>query len=127
MARTARYTIADLEALPYDEWNRYELIDGEILVTTAPDWHHQLACSHTWLQLHQWSSVRNAGLALINPGVVFAVDQSVIPDIVWVRRERQAEVLDPGGRVRAAPDLIVEVLSPGSENQERDRERPAAQ
>ena len=32
---TRRWTVADLEGLP-DDGNRYEIIDGELHVTTAP-------------------------------------------------------------------------------------------
>src|SRR5262249_11381659 len=123
MARTARYTITDLEALPYDEMHRYELLDGELYVSPAPHWHHQLACTRTSSRLDRWSSEADAGITLINPGVVFAMDQSVIPDVIWIRREREVEVLDPEGRIRGAPDLIVEVLSPGGGNAEGDRGR----
>ncbi len=40
MATTARrWTLADLEGLP-DDGNRYEIIDGELHVTTVPHvWH----------------------------------------------------------------------------------------
>jgi Uma2 family endonuclease len=52
--------------------------------------------------------------------LVFADDDDVIPDIVWISRERLRRVLE-GGRLRAAPELVVEVLSPGSHNARRDR------
>src|SRR6266496_3222769 len=36
------FSVADLEAMP-DDGRRYELIDGELLVTPAPGWAHQEA------------------------------------------------------------------------------------
>ena len=39
-SRTKRWTVADVDALPYDEWHRYEIIDGELFVSTAP--HYEL-------------------------------------------------------------------------------------
>ena len=45
-----------------------------------------------------------------------------MPHLVWVRRDRLATVLDDDGKLYAAPDLIVEVLSPGTTNERRDRE-----
>ena len=34
------FTVADLEAMP-DDGNRYELIDGMLIVSPAPGWEHQ--------------------------------------------------------------------------------------
>jgi Uma2 family endonuclease len=34
------FTVDDLEAMP-DDGHRYELIDGVLIVTPAPGWHHQ--------------------------------------------------------------------------------------
>lgn len=45
----------------------------------------------------------------------------MVPDLVWISRARFANIWDEGGHMRAAPDLAVEVLSPGSENERRDR------
>jgi Uma2 family endonuclease len=54
--------------------------------------------------------------------VIFAEDDDVAPDVVWVSKERLATALDADGKLHAAPDLAVEVLSPGSQNERRDRE-----
>ena len=37
-----QWTVTDLRDLP-DDGNRYEIIDGELLVTPAPAWVHQIA------------------------------------------------------------------------------------
>src|SRR5205085_12049414 len=56
------------------------------------------------------------------PGLIFAEDNDVAPDIVWISRERLDAALQPDGRLHAAPELVVEVLSPGITNERRDRE-----
>jgi Uma2 family endonuclease len=61
-------------------------------------------------------------VALFAPGVIFAEDDNVAPDVVWVSRERLEAITDEQGHLRAAPELVVEVLSPGSTNERRDRE-----
>jgi Uma2 family endonuclease len=106
---------------PLDD-TRYELIDGELHVSSQPSRQHQQAGANTWRVLEDWSRSRDAGMTVIAPGVIFSEHEAVAPDVVWVSRERFDEVLDPDGRLRAAPDLMVEVLSPGSTNIRRDRE-----
>src|SRR5207247_9087006 len=56
------------------------------------------------------------------PGVMFAEDDDVVPDVVWVSQARRAAALSAEGHLHAAPELVVEVLSPGSANERRDRE-----
>jgi Uma2 family endonuclease len=44
------------------------------------------------------------------------------PDVVWISRERLAVTLDQTGHLHTAPELVVEVLSPGRTKERRDRE-----
>jgi Uma2 family endonuclease len=62
------------------------------------------------------------GLLLPGSGVIFAEDQAVIPDLVWVSRERFSRVIGRDGKLHRSPDLVIEILSPGPQNEERDRE-----
>jgi Uma2 family endonuclease len=41
---------------------------------------------------------------------------------MWIRKERLAILLNESGHLTGAPDLVVEVLSAGGENERRDRE-----
>jgi Uma2 family endonuclease len=116
-----RWTSADLETLPDDE-KRYEIIDGELYVSRQPHWHHQTTCGRLFALLDSWSLTTELGEASLAPGVIFADDNDVAPDVVWVSTERLEMALDDGGKLRAAPELAVEVLSPGSLNDRRDRE-----
>jgi Uma2 family endonuclease len=72
--------------------------------------------------LQEWSDQHGAGVALIAPGLVFAEDDDVAPDVVWVGGERLAGMLDQAGHLTKAPELVVEVLSPGKANERRDRQ-----
>ena len=116
-----RWTTSDLELLP-DNGNRYEIIDGELFVTKAPHWKHQLTCVRIAAALDAWSQFSKLGQAAINPGIIFSDTDNVIPDVVWASNERLAVLLDNAGHLTAAPELVVEVLSPATENQRRDRE-----
>jgi Uma2 family endonuclease len=42
---------------------------------------------------------------------------------VWISRERARRCVDAAGHFRGAPELVVEVLSFGAENERRDREK----
>ncbi len=116
-----RWTSKDLELLP-DDGKRYEIIDGELYVSKQPHLDHQLVCSRVWELLQLWSRQTKAGIAIFAPGVIFADDDDVAPDVVWISRERFAIARQPDGKLHSAPELVVEVLSPGTTNAARDRE-----
>ncbi len=121
MSQSLRWTSADLELLP-DDGKRYEIIDGELYVSKQPHWYHQIVCTVLSSPLLRWSLDTGAGVVNGAPGVIFADDDDVAPDLVWVSKERLATVLAPDGKLHAAPDLVVEVLSPGTTNERRDRD-----
>ena len=116
-----RWTIADLDLLP-DNGTRYEIIDGELFMTRAPRWSHQKAANNICAALNRWSDETKLGEATTAPGIIFSQADNVIPDVVWASNERLAALLDQAEHLTGAPELVVEVLSPGEENERRDRE-----
>ena len=116
-----RWTTADLELMP-DNGNRYEIVDGELFVTRAPHWVHQKAAGKICTELTLWSRQTGLGEAVTAPGIIFTDADNVIPDVVWISNERLADVLDDAGHLTAAPELVVEVLSSGEQNERRDRQ-----
>jgi len=116
-----RWTVADLEVLPEDG-RRYEIIDGELFVTRAPHWKHQNVSVKIGMALEGWSVQSGLGEAAVNPGLVFSEIDSVIPDMVWASHERLDTMLDEAGNLIAAPELVVEILSPGEKNERRDKD-----
>jgi len=122
-----QFTVSDLENFP-DDGSRYEVIDGELYVTTAPHFEHQSALDEISFAFRAWHHATGRGWPVSGAGVIFAVHSGVIPDLVWVSDERLRLVtINPttgqrDGKLYAAPDLVVGVLSPGRENEERDRE-----
>jgi Uma2 family endonuclease len=116
-----RWTTADLELLPNDG-KHYEIINGDLFVTRAPDWKHQNVADNVCTELKIWSRKTGLGDAATSPGIIFTDADNVIPDVVWASNERLAEILDEAGYLTGAPELVVEVLSPGAEQERRDRE-----
>ena len=55
MVAKFRWKSSDLELLPEDG-KRYEIVDGELLVTHAPHWGHQRTCGRLFSALDNWSN-----------------------------------------------------------------------
>jgi Uma2 family endonuclease len=121
-----RWTVADLDALPEKEagWRlRYEIIDGELFVSRAPGDDHQYAAAQFTGELVVWNRATRAGEVMIGPGVIFSISDAVEPDVIWVSHERLARFEEADRHLHGAPELVVEVLSPGAANRRRDLER----
>lgn len=118
-----KFTIFDIEALAsQNDEKKYEIIDGELFMTRAPHIAHQDASGNVYFALQGWSKTVGTGKAFLTPGIVFSQIDSVIPDVIWISHGRLAILLDESGHLTGAPELIVEVLSPGTRNEMRDRE-----
>lgn len=117
-----RYTSSDLELLPDIEGTRYEIIDGDLHVSRQVTWDHQHAADEAYRVLQNWSDESRLGYARTAPGLVFAADDDVIPDVVWISRARLRIALDEKRHLQTAPELVIEVLSLGTTNERRDRE-----
>jgi Uma2 family endonuclease len=113
MATTStRLTYADLVAMPEDG-KRHELIDGEHFVTPSPTLRHQLVLGHLHLDLAGYVEANGLGQAFFAPLDVILSDHDVVePDLLFVSTERLERIGRP--YVHAAPDLVVEVLSPAT-------------
>ena len=120
-AERVHWTIADLELLP-ENGTRYEIIDGELFMTGAPQWSHQQVAVNICTELNRTPETVAVGRAVTTPGIIFSEADNVIPDVVWASYDRLAVLLDQAEHLVGAPELIVEVLSPGAENERRDRE-----
>jgi Uma2 family endonuclease len=116
-----RWTSADLELFP-ENGKRYEIIDGELFVTRAPHWQHQRTCGNLHHALHSWSKSTGLGYVAMGAGVILGDNDDVIPDVVWVSKDRYHALIDQAGHLLGAPELVIEVLSAGKEQERRDRQ-----
>ncbi|WOB43916.1 Uma2 family endonuclease [Thermoleptolyngbya oregonensis NK1-22] len=123
VADSLKWTTRDLEVMPDDGgWKRYEIVDGELYVTDAPHIRHQGAANRISTRLEVWSDETGLGHAYQTPGLVFTPTDAVIPDVVWASHQRLAAGIDQAGHFIIAPELVVEILSEGAQNQQRDKE-----
>ncbi|MCG8350833.1 MAG: Uma2 family endonuclease [Chloroflexales bacterium] len=121
MVTVERWTTADLERFPDADDLRYEIIQGALHVTKAPNIYHQIVASRIVAGLGAWCAAHGHGDAIATPGIILDDDDNLIPDVVWVSAERLATALRPDGKLHALPELVIEVLSPGTANVQRDR------
>jgi Uma2 family endonuclease len=112
-------TIADLDAMPEDG-NRYELIEGELFVSCAPNLLHQGILRDLIIIFGAYLAKHPVGQIYPGPGVIFSDFSGVIPDLVFISNERLKQIAT-GARIQGTPELIIEILSPGAENERRDR------
>jgi Uma2 family endonuclease len=113
-----RITWQDVQQMP-DDGKRREAIGGELYVTPPPRIRHQEVSLALAVALHEILVRGGYGKLFPAPvGVEFpATNEGVQPDLVFVAKERD-HIIDEGW-IRGAPDLVVEILSPSTE--ERDR------
>jgi Uma2 family endonuclease len=111
-------TVDDLEALAEDG-NLYELIGGEIFMSCAPSITHQRVLRNLIAEFLSYLARNPVGELLPGPGVIFDRHNSVIPDLVFVSNAQRIKLIGQE-RLTWAPDLAIEILSPGAENQRRD-------
>jgi Uma2 family endonuclease len=112
-------TVADLDLMPDDD-NRYELFEGEVFVSRAPGLPHQTVLANLLTLIRAFLAQKPVGKVWPTPGVIFDNFNAAIPDIVFVSNEH-IEAIASGEKVTGAPDLVIEVVSPGVENERRDR------
>ena len=112
MATATKLTYDDLAAMPEDR-NRYEIIDGELYVTPAPNLKHQIVVKKLLGALDRFVYEHDLGLVIMAPTDVVLSPQDVVePDVLFISKSRN-ERLTPKN-IQGAPDLAVEVLSESS-------------
>jgi Uma2 family endonuclease len=120
--RVRRWTLADLDLLPDDGgWTRYEIIDGELFEVHAPGNEHQDVTTRSSFEMFDWNRQTGLGIVLVGPGLIFDDENNTIPDVVWVSHARRAALQQADDKLHGGPELVVEVVSPGPENERRDR------
>ena len=112
-------TIDDLEATP-DDGCRYEIIDGELYVSSAPSYIHQSLLAILVRRIGNYLEAKPSGAVIPGVGVILDNHNGVIPDLVYVSNAKLKELL-AGGRLTGPPEIAIEILSPGSSNEKRDR------
>jgi Uma2 family endonuclease len=116
MGTKIKLTYQDYVLLP-DDGKRYEILDGDLYVTPSPTARHQRVSRNLFMSLGQHVRDNGLGEVFFAPLDVILAEESIAqPDILFISNERLPIVRD---WVHGAPDLVIEILSPGT--RERDR------
>jgi len=106
-----------------DDGKRHELIDGEHFVTPSPNTRHQTISGSLYGLLWTWLRGRGLGRLFCAPfDVVFSNFDVVEPDLLFVSKARESEVLTKA-HVRGAPNLVVEIGSPSTRQRDETIKR----
>ncbi|OFV92070.1 MAG: hypothetical protein A3G76_08510 [Acidobacteria bacterium RIFCSPLOWO2_12_FULL_65_11] len=117
-----KLTYDDFVLFP-DDGRRHELIDGEHYVTPSPNTKHQRVLANLHLMMGSWLETHPIGEVFFAPyDVVLSHFDIVEPDLLYFSAERAAEVLTQL-HARGAPDIVVEIASPGTRKRDETIKR----
>lgn len=117
----AKLNYADYVALP-DDGLRHEIIGGAHYVTPSPVVRHQRIALRLTLRIGAYLETHPVGELLPAPfDVVLSDSDIVVPDLLYVSKERAGVVTEKN--LQGAPDLVIEILSPGTQSRDRRLKR----
>lgn len=109
LVKEKRLSVNYYKILP--EGAPYQLIEGELIMTPAPNPGHQIISANIFEKIRQFA--KHFGITLYSPVDVYLDDENAFqPDIVFISKERQ-EIIKKDG-IYGPPDLVIEILSPST-------------
>lgn len=106
-----KYTYEDYLKMPDDQ--RYELIEGELLMTPSPKIDHQRISRKLEFKMVKFAEENDLGEVFDAPCDVYLDEENVTqPDILFVSKAKAPIIAE--NNIQGAPDLIVEILSEGT-------------
>jgi Uma2 family endonuclease len=96
-----------------------ELLNGSINMSPAPNVLHQRIVGRLFQKISEKVAKTKMGNVFVSPLDVFLDEEGnvVQPDLIFISKQREAIILDDA--IHGSPDIVVEVLSPST--QDRDR------
>jgi Uma2 family endonuclease len=105
------FTYEDLRHTP-DDGQRYEVLEGDLIVSPSPKVKHQEIVLRVIRLLDQADRAECGRLLLAPMDVALSPRDVVEPDLLFIAKDRLGIVTEDN--VQGAPDLVVEVISEGS-------------
>jgi Uma2 family endonuclease len=92
---------------------RYELIEGDLLMTPSPVTKHQRILGNLYFEIKLSLRDKELGELFVAPFDVHLDNENVVqPDILFISKERLNIIGEKN--IQGAPDLVIEVLSESS-------------
>ncbi len=108
----SKLTKEDYRLLP-DGGPRFQLVEGELYMSPAPNRYHQVISRNLQFLLMKYLEANPIGELYDAPFDVYLSEHDVFqPDLVFVKQEHFGVLTDAG--VEGTPDFIVEILSPSN-------------
>src|SRR5439155_22207895 len=118
IAAIPKLTYEEFRQLPEDG-KRYELIHGEVHLTPSPATRHQCVSQNLSSSLGPFVIKNALGELWTAPlDVRLSHDTAVQPDLIFV--SNAPEKLSEENYIEGAPDLVVEIVSPATADDDRD-------
>ncbi len=118
-----QWTYDDYAALP-DDGKRYEVVNGVLYMSPSPNGGHQDAIGEIFSYLRMHVKLTGLGLVRVAPFDVRLSPRDVFqPDILVVLNAHMDRVKN--NYVLGAPDLVVEIVSPGTGGFDRREKQDA--
>lgn len=116
--KQGHWTYKDYIALP-DDGSRYEIVNGVLYMTPSPSGAHQDAVLEIAAYLRDFVKHTGIGKVRVSPfDVELAHNVVVQPDILVILNDHHDRIEE--NRIVGAPDLVVEVSSPGTATYDRN-------
>ena len=119
--KQGHWTYKDYAALP-DDGHRYEIVDGVLYMAPSPNRSHQNTAFEIASYLRTHVKLTGLGQVYIAPFDVELNSQTVVqPDVIVVLNHDLNRITE--SRIVGAPDLVVEVSSPGTVGYDREKKQ----
>ena len=106
------YSYQDYLELP-DDRNRYEIIEGELIMSPAPFTNHQRIVRKVIFALLKFIEEEQSGELFFAPTDVVLNNSNVVqPDILFILNENSKIIAEK--HIKGVPDLIIEITSPAT-------------
>jgi Uma2 family endonuclease len=115
-----------IERRPASDTNRYELLNGRVVMTPPAGYPHGLIEGNVAAILGPFIRERQLGAYLgSSQGFELPSGDTVAPDASFVSTERWKAMPPPQGGefLKVVPDLVVEILSPSTASHDRGEKR----
>jgi len=103
----------------YQDTDFIQLINGQVIIPMPPTLNHQTIVGNVFF-LFKKIATESKELAFVAPAEVWLDDDNVYePDVIYISSDNMPIAQEDAMRVKGAPDLVVEVLSPSTAKYDR--------